>query len=88
MIMNAVLAVALGLAPVKPGLSAQVIRYNPAEYAALIGRYSQSTDRSGTTRLAGFDRRTGRPFDIAVASNGHVEGTVGEMYVTFDFSQA
>lgn len=88
MIMNTVLAVALGLAPVNPGLNTQVIRYNPAEYAGLIGRYSQSTDRSGTTHLTGFDRRTGRPFDIAVAGNGHVEGVVGEMYVTFNFSQA
>ena len=33
MIMNAVLAVALGLAPVKPGLDTQVIQYNPTDFA-------------------------------------------------------
>ena len=88
MIMNAVLAVALGLAPVKPGQEVQTIQYNPTEYAGLIGRYSQSTDRRGVTHLRGFDRVTGRPFDIAVASNGQVEGTVGETYITFHVSEA
>jgi hypothetical protein len=87
MIMNAVLAVALGLTPVKSGQEVQVIQYNPGDYAGLIGRYYQSTDRRGTTRLSGFDRLTGRPFDIAVAKNGHVEGTVGEIYVTFSVSE-
>jgi hypothetical protein len=87
MIMNAVLAVALGLAPVKSGQEVQVIQYNPSAYVGLIGRYNQSTDRGGTTHLNGFDRLTGRPFDITVARNGRVEGTVGEMYVTFNVSE-
>lgn len=39
MIMNAVLAVALGLAPVKSGQEVQVIQYNPGDYEGLIGRY-------------------------------------------------
>jgi hypothetical protein len=87
MIMNAVLAVALGLAPVKSGQEVQVIQYNPSDYSGLIGRYNQSTDRGGTTHLSGFDRLTGRPFDIAVAKDGRVEGTVGETYVTFNVSE-
>ena len=87
MIMNAVLAVALGLAPIKSGQEVQVIQYNPGDYAGLIGRYYQSTDHRGTTHLTGFDRLTGRPFDVAVAKNGRVEGTVGETYVTFTVSQ-
>jgi hypothetical protein len=87
MIMNAVLAVALGLAPVKSGQEVQVIQYNPSDYAGLIGPYHQSTDRRGITHLRGFDRLTGRPFDIAVARNGRVEGTVGELYVTFNVSE-
>jgi hypothetical protein len=86
MIMNAVLAVALGLVPVKSGQEVQVIHFNPSDYAG-IGRYDQSTDRSGTTHLRGFDRVTGRPFDIAVASDGRVEGTVGETCVTFSVSE-
>jgi len=88
MIMNAVLAVALGLAPVKSGQEVQVIQYNPSDYSGLIGRYNQSTDRGGTTHLSGFDRLTGRPFDIAVAKDGRVEGTVGDTYVTFRVSEA
>jgi hypothetical protein len=87
MIMNAVLAVALGLAPMKSGQEVQVIQYNPSDYSGLIGRYNQSTDRGGTTHLSGFDRLTGRPFDIAVAKDGRVEGTVGETYVTFNVSE-
>jgi hypothetical protein len=88
MLMNAILAVALGLAPVKPGQQVQVIHYNPSDYAGLIGRYSQSVDRRGMTHLTGFNRLTGKPFDLVVAQNGRVEGTVGEMYVTFTVSQS
>jgi len=86
MIMNAVLAAALGLAPVNTALPSQTIQ--ASEYQGLVGPYSQSTDSRGTTHLKGIDRRTGRPFDIEVAANGHVEGFVGEMYVTFEFSRA
>lgn len=87
MFMNAVLAVALGLAPIKPGQEIQVIQYQPSDYAGLIGRYSQSTDSRGVTHLTGFDRLTGKPFDLTIAQNGRVEGTVGEMYVTFTVSE-
>ena len=87
MILNAVLAVALGLAPINPGQEVQVINYNPSDYAGLIGRYNRSTDRGGTTHLTGFDRVTGRPFDIAIAKDGRVEGTVGETYVAFSVSE-
>ena len=87
MLMDAVLAVALGLAPIKAGHDPQVIRYRPSDYAGLIGRYSQSTDSRGTTYLRGFDRLTGRPFDIAVAKDGQVEGSVGDSYVTFHVSE-
>jgi hypothetical protein len=86
MIMNAVLAVALGLTPVNPTFHSQTIQ--ASEYQGLIGPYSQSTDSRGTAHLKGIDRRTGRPFDIEVAANGHVEGFVGETFVTFDFARA
>ena len=87
MLMNAVLAVALGLAPIKAGQQVQVIQYKPSDYAGLIGRYSQSIDKRGTTHLTGFDRLTGNPFDLAVAEDGHVAGNVGDMYVTFEISE-
>jgi hypothetical protein len=88
MIMNAILAVALGLTPVKDGVPVQTFHYKSSDFAGLIGRYRQRTDRSGTTHLNGFDRRTGRPFDIAVASDGRVEGNVGDTYVLFNVSEA
>jgi len=86
MLMNAVLAVALGLAPVKADRA--VIHYNPSDYAGLIGRYSQSTDKAGITHLRGYDRMTGKPFDIAVRQDGRVEGSVGDTYVTFTLTEA
>jgi hypothetical protein len=86
--MDAILAVALGLAPVKADLPTQTFQYRPADYAGRIGRYSQSTDKRGIVHLRGFDRRTGRPFDIAVAKDGRVEGNIGETYVTFTVSEA
>ena len=88
MLMNAVLAVALGLAPMKPGQQVQVIQYRPSDYVGLIGRFSQSTDKRGTTHLAGFDRLTGKPFDIAVSKDGDVEATVGDKYLTFHVAEA
>jgi len=86
MLMNAILAVALGLAPVKTDKA--VIHYNPSDYAGLIGRYSQSIDKAGVTHLRGYDRMTGKPFDIAVRQDGRVEGSVGDAYVTFTVSEA
>jgi len=86
MLMNAILAVALGLAPVKA--DKVVIHYNPSDYAGLIGRYSQSIDKAGVTHLRGYDRMTGKPFDIAVRQDGRVEGSVGDAYVTFTVSEA
>lgn len=83
MIMNAVLAVALGLTPVQPGKPVQVFQYKPQDYAGLIGRYHQRVDARGVIHLRGFDRLTAKPFDLAVAKDGKVEGTVGEMYLTF-----
>ena len=83
MIMNAVLAVALGLVPGQPGQNAQTIHYRDSDYAGLIGSYRHNVDKGGTTHLRGYDRLTGKPFEIAVTSSGQVEGTVGDTYVTF-----
>lgn len=88
MIMNAVLAIALGLTPAQPGQAVQTFHYQDKDYAGLIGRYQQSVDARGTTHLRGFDRLTGKPFDLAVAADGRVEGTVGETYMTFTVHEA
>lgn len=83
MFMNAVLAIALGLTPAQPGQAVERIHYNDKDYAGLIGAYRQAVDGRGTTHLRGYDRLTGKPFDLAVRSDGHVEGTVGETFVSF-----
>ena len=88
MIMNAVLAVALGLAPLHANGGVQTFNYKPNDYAGLIGRYQQSVDAKGYTHLRGFDRVSGRPFELTVARDGRVEGTVGEMYMTFTVQEA
>lgn len=83
MIMNAVLAIALGLTPAQPGKAVQKFTYVERDYRGLIGRYQQVVDHRGTTHLRGFNRLNGDPFDLAVRSDGRVEGTVGETYMTF-----
>lgn len=83
MIMNAVLAIALGLVPGQPGKTSETINYRDSDYAGLIGAYRQNVDSRGTTHLRGYDRLTGKPFDVEVRTDGFVEGTVGDTYVTF-----
>lgn len=86
MIISAVVAVALGLTPVKESSAPQFVRVG-ASTAAAVGRYTQFTGTDGKTRIRGFDRR-GRPYDLAIDSNGHVEGEVGDWHVTFDVADA
>ena len=51
---------------------------------SLIGRYSETTDDTGTTHLKGVNRRTGEAFHLTVNPFGRVEGSVGEKVVTFN----
>jgi hypothetical protein len=84
MIMATVVAVALGVAPLKENGAAELVA---GDYSAQIGRYSQRIDVRGVTHLSGFSPRDGAPFDITVAPDGHVEATVGDRYVTFEISK-
>jgi hypothetical protein len=86
MIISAVLAVALGLTPVKDSAAPQLVVVDD-KVAAQIGRYKQSVGRDGRTHVRGFDR-LGRAYEIAIDSKGHVEGQVGDWYVTYDISDA
>lgn len=88
MIMNAVIAIALGLTPAQPDTGDKGFVYRDKDYAGLIGRYQQVVDRRGQTHLRGFDRLTGRPFELTVAQDGNVQGTVGDMYVMFTVRDA
>jgi hypothetical protein len=83
MIMNAVLAIALGLTPAQPGKDVQKFNYDDKVYGAMVGSFRQVVDRRGTTYLRGVHRLTGRPFELTVKQDGSVEGTVGDTYVTF-----
>ena len=87
MIMSAVVAVALGLTPVKESDSPQVVTFDEAQIAPQIGRYQQFTGKDGKTHVRGFDR-LGRAYDLAIDSNGHVTGEAGNWYVTFDVRDA
>jgi|1186.fasta_scaffold151542_2 hypothetical protein len=87
MMMNAVLAVALGLTPVNLNGAPQTVRVSDSAIAE-IGRYAQSIDKKGRTHLIGVDRRTGAPYDVAVDANGDVRGTVGPWYVSFSVKDA
>ena len=80
MFMTTVVAVALGFAPVKEDGSVTPSRDN---YSNIVGRYSQTVDRDGTTHLRGFNRITGAPYDLKVKTDGNVEGEVGTWYIQF-----
>jgi hypothetical protein len=82
MIMGAVVAVALGLTPVKDTSQPQLVKFDQ-DIAAQVGRYQQSVDKDGKTHIRGFDR-LGRGYDLTIDADGHVQGTAGEMYVTFN----
>lgn len=83
MIMTTVVAVALGLAPVKESAAPQVVS---GDYSKIVGRYSQRTDKKGVTHLSGVNQ--GKAYDLTVAADGRVEGSVGESYVSFTVSDA
>jgi hypothetical protein len=78
--MTTVVAIALGLAPVKPDGTVQPIGANEAR---VIGKFSEIIDDTGTTHLRGVNRSTGELFDLTVNPHGRVEGSVGDWVVTF-----
>ena len=65
MMMSAVVAVALGLTPVKDSASPQLVTFDEAQIARQVGRYRQFTGKDGKTHLRGFDR-LGRAYDLAI----------------------
>lgn len=82
MMISTVVAVALGLTPVNESKSPQLVQVDD-KVAAEIGRYQQFTGRDGRTHVRGFDR-LGRAYDIAIDVKGHVDGEVGDWFVSFD----
>lgn len=84
-LMTTIVSVALGLTPIPADGKVQLTG-DPA--MRLIGRYSETTDDTGTTHLKGVNRRTGESFHITVNPFGRVEGSVGEKLVTFHVATA
>lgn len=85
MMMSTILAVALGLTPVKEDGRPQVVQVG-ADATQQIGRYTQTVDRRGLTHVRGFDR-LGREYELTLDGKGKVEGTVGPWSVRFQVSQ-
>ena len=82
MLMSTVVAIALGVAPVKQDGTVT------GDYSAVVGRYSQSVDRHGTTHISGFNRLTGTPYDLALDNEGNVEARVGDSIIAFHVQDA
>jgi len=82
MLMSTIVAVALGVAPVKQ--DPQTIA---GDYSSKIGTYSQSIDSRGTAHVSGRDAR-GQTYQLTVDRNGYVEATVGEHVVNFRVQEA
>jgi hypothetical protein len=87
MLLSTIVAVAVGVAPVKEAGAPQFIRVDEARIAAQVGHFTQSLGKDGTTHVRGFDR-LGRAYELAIDSNGHVQGQVGDWNVTFDVKDA
>ena len=85
MMMDAVLAIALGLVPVEEGAPAMKVHVSPAQ---MVKGYTEKIDRRGNTHLRGFDPRSGKRYHVTVGKTGKVEGRVGDNFVTFDASPA
>lgn len=85
MLMSTVLAVALGLTPVKENGRPQIVEVG-TDATQQIGRYSQTVDSRGLTHVRGFDR-LGREYELTLDRKGHVEGTVGAWSVTFQIGE-
>ncbi len=87
MIISAVLAVALGLMPVRETNEPQVVNFDEARLAAQLGTYRRSIRNDGSIEVSGCDR-SGRAYRLTISSSGHVTGEVGDWDVTFDFKTA
>jgi hypothetical protein len=84
MLISAVVAVALGVAPVDQVNPTQVIS---GDYSSQVGRYSKRIDARGTTYVRGTDR-SGSGYEITVDRHGYVEASVGDRVVTFHVQDA
>ncbi len=87
MLMSTILAVALGITPVKDLGSPQLVQVDEARIGKQVGRFTQRVGKDGKTHVRGFDR-LGRSYELAIDSKGHVEGRVGDWNVTFDVKDA
>ena len=85
MITNAIVAVTLGVVPVN---SDGTVRPLTAVDTQMIGRVRERVDAHGVTHLSGYDRNTGHRFEITIDPKGNVEGSVGNMIVTFQVASA
>lgn len=85
MMMDAVLAVALGLVPVQDSATAVTVHVSPA---SLVTGYSQEVDSAGRIHLRGFHPRNGQRYHVTVSKTGEVEGEVGARVVRFHASPA
>jgi hypothetical protein len=86
MIINAIIAVALGVSPVSESDFPQLVRVDD-RVAARIGKYQQFVDKKGNTHVRGFDR-LGRAYDLTVDRQGQVSGQVGMWEVSFRVADA
>ena len=84
MLMNTVIAVALGYAPLN-GTGPEIVQANP-KAEQMIGSYNQYTDKNGVTHVTGLDR-LGRLYQLTLDRSGHVYATIGIWDVAFDVSE-
>ena len=84
MLISTVIAVALGIAPVKDD-SIQIVS---GDYSGRVGRYVERVDRNGNRHINGYSPVGRTSYDLIVHRNGQVEGSVGARAVTFHVRDA
>jgi hypothetical protein len=85
MMMDAVLAIALGVVPVPAGAPAVKVHVSADQR---VTGYSQRVDRSGTIHLKGIQPGTGVRYYFTVKKSGKVKGWAGSRMVSFQAAPA
>lgn len=84
MIIATVIAVALGITPIKEDGASQTVA---GQFDNLVGRYTQTTDSRGVIRIRGVQPRTGVSYVLTIDRTGFVHADIGEREVEFRAQQ-
>lgn len=80
-----IVAVALGFAPVNASGTVERSRDN---YAAMVGRFSDSVELDGKRHVRGINRWNGLRYNLIIGEDGEVRGLANNCDVSFRIQEA